>query len=140
YITVVLKGDDTSKTGAWLKWAKSLSIQGNRELAEHHREQNIQTLNRAVEQLHANLNPFGASILGKQDEELGFSELLQFLGLVVNAGQTAPFKHPVYSPPIANSIPHTFKQETQYPEGHIGQYLSSYQILFGECIQFQGNT
>ncbi|HAU0815426.1 TPA: VirB4 family type IV secretion/conjugal transfer ATPase [Legionella pneumophila] len=140
YITVVLKGDDTSKTGSWLQWAKSLSIKGNSELSEHHREQNIQTLNRVVEQLQANLNPFGATILGKQDEVFGFSELLQFLGLVVNAGQTASFKHPVYSPPIANSIPQTFKQEIKYPEGHLGQYLSTCQLLFGECIQFQGNT
>ncbi|WP_373443247.1 hypothetical protein ABXK18_00030 [Legionella pneumophila 130b] len=57
--------------------------------------------------------------------------------MVVNAGQTASFKHPVYSPPIANSIPQTFKQEAKYPEGHLGQYLSSCQLLFGECIQFQ---
>ena len=55
YITVVLKGDDTSKTGSWLHWAKNLSTKGNSGLAEHHREQNIQTLNRAIEQLHANL-------------------------------------------------------------------------------------
>lgn len=140
YITIVLKGDDSSKTGSWLQWAKSLSIKGNSELSEHHREQNIQILNRVVEQLQANLNPFGATILGKQDEALGFSELLQFLGLVVNAGQTTSFKHPVYSPPIADSIPQTFKQEAKYPEGHLGQYLSSCQLLFGECIQFQGNT
>ncbi|HCE5413168.1 TPA: VirB4 family type IV secretion/conjugal transfer ATPase, partial [Legionella pneumophila] len=140
YITIVLKGDDSSKTGSWLQWAKSLSMKGNSELSEHHREQNIQILNRVVEQLQANLNPFGATILGKQDEALGFSELLQFLGLVVNAGQTISFKHPVYSPPIANSIPQSFRQEAKYPEGHLGQYLSSCQLLFGECIQFQGNT
>ncbi|WP_373443248.1 hypothetical protein ABXK18_00035 [Legionella pneumophila 130b] len=80
YITVVLKGDDTSKTGSWLQWAKSLSMKGNSELAEHHREQNIQILNRAVEQLHTNLNSFGASILGMQDEELGLASCFNSLG------------------------------------------------------------
>ena len=51
-----------------------------------------------------------------------------------------PYQYPVYNPTIANNIPDTLKQETKYPEGHIGQYLSYYQLLFGEYIQFQGNT
>ena len=65
---------------------------------------------------------------------------MQFLSLAVNAGLPLNYPMPVYSPPIAHDIPATFKAEQLYPNGHIGQYLSSYQLLFGEYIQFQGTT
>lgn len=140
YITVVLKGDDSSKTGSLLQWAKSLSSKGNSELTAHHRERNLSNFNQAIDQLKTNLTSFGASLLGERDTELGYSELIQFLGLVVNAGQTIPYGQNAYAPAIANNIPKTFKTEAKYPDGHLGQYLSRYQLLFGEYIQFQGNT
>lgn len=140
YITVILKGDDSSKTGSLLQRAKLLSYKHNQTLLDLHREQNIETLTRTIKQLQENLTSFGARILGEQDEELGYSELLKFLGLIVNAGQSLNFQAPVYNPPIANSIPETFKQEALYPDGHVGQYLSRYQLFFGEYIQFQGNA
>ena len=94
YITVVLKGEDSSKTGSWLEWAKSVASQRNVELALHRREKKIELLKSTVEQLQVNLNHFGASILGINDEQLGYSELVQFLGLVVNAGKTIPLSIP----------------------------------------------
>lgn len=140
YLTVVLKGDDTTKTGSWLQWAKTLSGKNHAELASHHREVNIATLSRTMQQLQANLSSFGAALLGEHDNQLGFSELTQFLSLVVNAGHALPYQNAVHAPAIANTIPSTFKAETKYPDGHLGQYLSRYQLLFGEYIQFQGNT
>lgn len=140
YITVVLKGDDSNKTGSLLQWAQRISGKNHSEIASHQREVKITALTQTMQQLKANLASFGASILGEKDESRGFSELIQFLGLMVNAGRSLPFDTPVYSPAITNSIPDTFKQEAKYPHGHLGQYVSRYQLLFGEYIQFQGNT
>lgn len=140
YISVVLKGDTSTKTASWLNWAQKIIDKGVSEIATHHREAQIVVLTRAVNQLCANLIPFGAALLGEQDEALGYSELMQFLSLAVNAGQSLPYQLPTYSSPIAIDIPHTFKAERIYPEGHLGQYVSRYLLLFGEYIQFQGNT
>lgn len=140
YITVVLKGDDTNKTGSLLQWAQRVSGKNHAEIASHQREVKITTLTQTMQQLKTNLSPFDASILGEKDEALGFSELVKFLGLIVNGGQSLQFDAPFYSPAITNTIPELFKVEAKYPHGHIGQYVSRYQLLFGEYIQFQGNT
>ncbi|HAU0790203.1 TPA: VirB4 family type IV secretion/conjugal transfer ATPase [Legionella pneumophila] len=139
YLTVVLKGDDSNKTGSWIKRFKGIG-QMNTEFKLMQREKNCATLNHAVSQLQANLSSFSARLLGDKDEERGYSELLEFLSLVVNAGQALPHPQPEYAPPISDTIPSTFKREIQYPEGHLGQYLSRFQLLFGEYVQFQGNT
>ena len=136
YLTVVLKGDTSTKTALLLNWAKNVVGKNSTEVNAHQRDAQIATLTRTIQQLHANLTPFGAAILG---EKGGYNELIQFLGLAVNAGLTLPLCHPVHSHPIAHDIPDTFKCEARYPEGHIGQYVSRYQLLFGEYIQFQGN-
>ena len=140
YLTVVLKGDTSTKTSSVLNWAQKVMGQGRSELASHYRATQMTMLTRAVKQLCSNLTPFGAAVLGEQDQVLGYSELMQFLSLAVNAGLPLNYPMPVYSPPIAHDIPATFKAEQLYPNGHIGQYLSSYQLLFGEYIQFQGTT
>jgi len=140
YVTLVLKGDDSNKTGSILQWANRLSGKNHKHLADIQREFKITTLNQAIQQLKANLAPFGARLLGEQDETLGYSELLQFLSLVVNGGKPLSFARPSFCPAIAENIPMTFKEEGKYPHGHLGQYLSCYQLLFGEQIQFQGNT
>lgn len=140
YLTVVLKGDTSTKTSSMLRWAKNIAGKGSAELAYHKREVNIATITRAIEQLQTNLHPFGSSLLGEHDDNAGYSELIQFLGLSINAGLSLPFPNPTHCHPITKDIPNTFKAEQIYPEGHIGQYVSRYQILFGEYIQFQGNT
>ncbi|KTD20122.1 VirB4 family type IV secretion/conjugal transfer ATPase [Legionella londiniensis] len=140
YITVVLKGDDWNKTGSLIQWAQRISGKNHAELAAMQRESNIKTLTQAIAQLKANLATFQASLLGERDETLGFSELTQFLGLMVNAGRALPYKPPAYNPAITYTIPKTFQIEDKYPNGHLGQYLSRYQLFFGEYIQFQGNS
>lgn len=140
YLTIVLKGDTSTKTASWIHRAKNLAGNRSAELAAHQREAQIVVLTQCVQQLQSHLRSFGASILGEHDATVGYSELIQFLGLVVNRGQSLPYQRPLYSAPIANDIPESFKVEVNYPEGHIGQYVSRYQLLFGEYIQFQGNT
>jgi type IV secretion system protein VirB4 len=139
YLTVVLKGDDSNKTSTWFERIKTIS-HVSPELKQLQREKKCTTLQNTVSQLQANLSSFDTTLLGEHDKELGYSELLKFLSLVVNAGQAPHFLQPIYNPPIANTIPATFKDESLYPQGHLGQYLSRYQLLFGEYIQFQGNT
>lgn len=140
YLTVVLKGDTSTKTDTWLNWGKKLYDNSHKELLEFNRESQIVLLNRTMEQLQANLASFGASRLGDKDPSLDYSELLAFLSLSINAGHSLPFAFPSSALAIAKDIPNTFKQVAKYPQGHIGQSLSRYQILFGEHIQFQGNT
>ena len=140
YITVVLKGEDANKIGLLLQWANRLIGRNHAEIANLQRDAKITTLMQSMQQLKANLASFGASILGAEDEALGFSELLSFLGLVVNAGQSLHYQEPFQNTVISNTIPNVLKMFSQYPKGHIGQYVSRYQLLFGEYIQFQGNT
>ncbi|GGI82601.1 VirB4 family type IV secretion/conjugal transfer ATPase [Legionella impletisoli] len=140
YITVVLKGDTSSKAASILTKVKSYLSHQVMDMREQYREREIAALTKAVDQLCSNLSSFGAHLLGIKDEELGYSELTHFLSLWVNAGKSLPYQKPIYGTPIANHLPQTFKSEAIYPNGHLGQYLSRYQILFGEAIQFQGNT
>lgn len=139
YLTVVLKGDTSTKTASWIE--KTKNIIGNRSetLAMHQRETQMATLTQHIQQLQAQLKPFGAYRLGEHDEAVGYSELIQFLGLVVNRGQSLPYQRPLYSAPIANDIPYSIKVVAKYPNGHLGHYVGRYQLLFGEYIQFQGN-
>ena len=139
YLTIVLKGDDSNKTSTLIERIKRISHVSS-ELKQQQREKNCTVLQNTISQLQANLSSFGATLLGERDKELGHSELLEFLSLVVNAGQTIPHPKPLYNPPIANTIPEAIKEEIHYPGGHLAQYLSRYQLLFGEYIQFQGNT
>ena len=140
YMTVVLKGDTSTQTATWLQRAKYLVDLGSRDVANLRRDAQMVTLSQSVKQLQSNLAPFGAILLGEQDQSMGVSELIGFLSLVVNAGQPLAYQTPFFSHAIAKSIPDVFKAENKYPEGHLGQYVSRYQLLFGEHIQFQGNT
>lgn len=140
YLTVVLKGDTSSKTSHFLHWVKTTASKGSMEITQHRRDVNIALIKRTIEQLQINLQPFNAALLGEQDAALGYSELIYFLGLTINAGLSLPFLNTRHAPPVACDIPKTLIAEKIYPEGHIGQYISRYQLFFGEYIQFQGNA
>lgn len=140
YLTVVLKGDTSTKTAFWLNWIQKAINRNHHEFAAQFRENQLATLTKAVDELRVNLSSFGASLLGMQDEVLGYSEVMEFLSLVVNGGKGLQFVSPKNCPPITSDIPSTLKASNMYPYGHLGQYVSRYQLLFGDCIQFQGNT
>ncbi len=91
-----------------------------------------------MNQLKSQLSRFSPHLLGDQDSALGFSELMQFLSLVPNGGESIPFVRPAFCAPIASSIPALWTAETLYPNGHLGQYICTKRILLGDCIQFQG--
>ena len=140
YLTVILKGDTSNKTATSLTWLKrfmDVKVNNNRDAQ---REEAMLVLTRTVQQLKANLSVFKPQLLGGKDESLGYSELMQFLSITPNAGESLAHPTPTFCPPIAKDIPTVFQQENLYPEGNLSQYLSRYQLLFGEYVQFQGNT
>lgn len=138
YLTVVLKGDTSGKVARGLGWFKRMKDVRSTESRATCREQNRAILESSVVQLKSHLAPFSPHVLGEQDKALGFSELMRFLSLIPNGGEAIPFAMPAFCPPIANSIPNAWTDEALYPNGHLGQYLCSKRILFGDYIQFQG--
>jgi type IV secretion system protein VirB4 len=138
YLTVVLKGDTAGTEAKMLAWLKRLFDIGFSEARSIRREENITLLTNTVKQLLSSLSRFRPHLLGEEDNAEGVSELLQFLSLIPNGGAPLSLPHSEFAPPIAKSIPETFLEEALYPEGHLGQYLCSKHILFGDFIQFQG--
>jgi len=140
YLTVILKGDTSTKTASSLTWVKRLVDLKVNISADVHRTESMLVLTQVITQLKANLGVFKPKILGEQDNVLGYSELIEFLSFIPNAGESLAFPKPAFASPIASDMPSVFQQEGLYPEGNLSQYLSRYQLLFGETIQFQGNT
>jgi type IV secretion system protein VirB4 len=140
YLTVLLKGDTSNFVAKSIGWLKRLTDIGSSESKALHRLEHLQTLTNATNQLISSLKKFNPERLGERDEELGYSELMEFLSLIPNAGDTLKFPQPESCPAIAKSIPNTFIESSLYPEGHLGQYVCSKQVLFGEYLQFQGAT
>jgi len=140
YLTVILKGDTSSKTATSLTWLKrfmDVKTKGSRSTS---RQAAMLVLNQTIQQVKSNLSTFKPEILGEADARLGYSELMQFLSIIPNAGESLAYPSPAFCPPIATDIPAVFQQENLYPDGNLSQYLSRYQLLFGEYVQFQGNT
>lgn len=140
YLTVLLKGDTSNYVAKSIGWFKRLTDIGSSESKALRRMEQVHTITSTANQLIASLQKFKPMLLGERDEELGYSELMEFLSLIPNAGDTLKFQNPDRCPAIAKSIPHTFKEQARYPEGHLGQYVCSKQVIFGEYIQFQGAT
>ncbi|HEM0351347.1 TPA: VirB4 family type IV secretion/conjugal transfer ATPase [Legionella pneumophila] len=140
YMTLVLKGDESSRTARSLNWFEKLNAARHLDDKMARRDAQILLLNQQMDSLKTALSAFGVHRLGAQDEYLGYSELMAFLGLWVNGGDAATLSYPTFCPPISSSLPDTWVSESLYPEGHIGQYLSRKQLFFGNAIQFQGNA
>lgn len=127
YVAIILKGDSFTNKISRLK-----PLQRFKDTVIS-KEQKIALLTTTVHTLKARLEDFKPTLLKER-------ALLNFLSLIPNAGSGLAFEMPTYAIPIASNIPRVFKEEMIYPEGHLSQYLSRYQLLFGEYIQFQGNT
>ncbi|MFJ1270107.1 VirB4 family type IV secretion/conjugal transfer ATPase [Legionella lytica] len=138
YLTVLLKGDTSNWFAKGMGWMKRLADIGSSEAKALSRVEHLKTLTNATNQLMSSLKKFTPKLLGEQDEQLGYSELFEFLSLIPNGGDALQFQQPNHCPAIAHSIPQTFIDTALYPEGNLGQYLCSKQVLFGEYIQFQG--
>lgn len=140
YLTLLLRSPGLEQSLFGVKALSNWVHKKNKDLLQAYREKQVHVLKEARAQFAAQLQSFGAVILGEENQSLEQSSLLNFLSLVINAGQSLPFKFPSYSPPLAQDLPATLAAESRYPCGHLGPYLSRYQLLFGEYLQFQGNT
>jgi type IV secretion system protein VirB4 len=140
YLTLVLKGDTSSKMARGLSRLTKLKESSHLEEKAKRRENNLLLLTSKVEQLKTSLSVFKPHLLGEKDNDLGYSELLEFLSLVPNGGERIPFKRPKSAPSIANGLIKALENECTYPDGHLGQYLSKNHLFFGSSIQFQGAT
>jgi type IV secretion system protein VirB4 len=138
YLTVVLKGDLGGSEAKIASWLNRMLNAGSSDARRLRREENLKILNNTMRQLIASLSKFRPTLLGTQDDKQGVSELMTFLSLIPNAGDTLSLSNPAFCPPIAKSIPDTFIEDARYPEGNLGQYICSKHIMFGDLIQFQG--
>ncbi|HHF7374000.1 VirB4 family type IV secretion/conjugal transfer ATPase [Legionella bozemanae] len=138
YLTTVLKGDTSSKAARSLSFMERLKASQSPKGKVLLREENLTALKAKMQQLKTSLSPFKPCLLGDNDQALGYSELLAFLSLIPNGGDSLPFQRPCSYSPIAKSIPEVWGTESLYPDGHLGQYLCNKQLYFGQSIQFQG--
>ncbi|MBB71497.1 MAG: hypothetical protein CMF50_03780 [Legionellales bacterium] len=145
YLTLVYKGLTAGKAAKGLRIGERLkrAVLGSRDSVlthsrQAHREAQLQALNDKAQHLCQLLANFGACRLGERDNEVGHSELLAFLGLLVNGGETIPFRQATQFPAFAKSIDDTPESFSQYPTGNLAQYLLQTPLCFGEAIQWQG--
>jgi type IV secretion system protein VirB4 len=135
YLTTVLKGDSSlglAKGGSYAR--RFMNYLSPKEALSAQREKNQQLLTAKVSQLQSILSPFRPRLLGPADG----GELLNFLSLFVNGHSDLAFKPLQHASPITTSIDKLAKAWKQYPKGHLGQYLSTKRLFFGDYIQFQG--
>lgn len=142
YLTVIYKGITSGKAGKGLHFLERLSNKAVKSARASTRESHLKSLITARDQLLSSLSTFNPRIIGSDDDGLGFSELMSFLGLVVNSGKKTHYAFPNNTPEIHPKLENnkkTIELEKKYPEGHLSQYLAKKRLFFGEYIQFQGS-
>lgn len=138
YITLVLKGITSGKVGKGIKLFDKLSNAVVKAEMDARRAARMKVLTDAIEQLKQNLSDFKPRILGKRDEVVGYSEIMDFLSKLINGGEGFHFKPNSYYPAVANSVKDAKKTTLLYPRGNVSHYLARKRLFFGEYIQFQG--
>lgn len=139
YITVIFKGVTAGKFGQGINIFNKLSNKAIKGAREASRISQIKQLITAVNNLKVNLSDFNPRILGENDQNLGYSELMSFLSFLVNGGEISKAPFTYINPVINKGIKSAEKIEALYPYGHLAQYLAKKRILFGDYIQFQGS-
>ena len=102
------------------------------------REMNMKQLNDAIFQLTTSLSEFGPHVLGSHDVSLECGELLTYVSLFVNGGETLSFTNNARGFASDKTFEKTQQAVLIYPQGHIAQAITAKRIFFGDAIQFQG--
>ncbi|MCD8499599.1 MAG: VirB4 family type IV secretion/conjugal transfer ATPase [Gammaproteobacteria bacterium] len=140
YISVVFRGLNSGKVGKGISLFNKLTDSVVKEARRERRRIQIHELTKVVQRLESVLSPFKPVLLGSRDHELGYSELLSFLSMLVNGGQAQLLPQSGVSFQSAKSIDAVIKEIDRYPDGDLSKLLPLNRIFFGENIQFQGNT
>lgn len=140
YLTLLYKGVTTGKSGKLIQLLAKASEKAVKEARHLRRRSQIAALEQTANQFMSLLSDFKPHIIGSLDTSLGYSELTYFLGVVVNGGQSLPFKKAVYAAPLSQSITALPKEYEKYPQGNLAHYVTQKRIFMGRAIQFQGAT
>lgn len=139
YITIVIKGVTEANNKGLnfldkiIKFTQKTNERIVKEARNTRRQQELRNLNNKVNQIITSLSLFRPRLLGLNDEALQKSELLTFLGQLINAGTNVNFK----MPPALFSHELGFTKNKKYPEMVLSQYLAATSIYFGEQILFK---
>jgi type IV secretion system protein VirB4 len=145
YVTFIRKGKGIKKTGFWQSLFKKSSQQTLSQQFQQHMAASIRDFELMLPLFKRALADFGGVLLGEDGQEGNVSPLLQFLGLVINGGQSIPyrFSNKGYSLQTSGLSGGEDLLKT-YPNGHLGHFLPRKRITFAErgtgLIQFHGNT
>jgi type IV secretion system protein VirB4 len=137
YITFLHKGVTSGKAGKGLKAFRALSNKTIQHARNFYRQQQIKKLHEIVFQCVTTLSRFKPQLLGERDEVVGHSELLSFLSLWVNGGESLPLSYTHYFQPLAKSIQQIPLAQRKYPQGNLSHYLPFKRLYFGKAIQFE---
>lgn len=137
YLTVISKGIMGTFKTPLLRLFLRVGRQITSTQRDVIRQDAVFELERVTNQLLQLLSDFQPYLLGSCDKQLGYSELLQYLGLFLNAGGETRVSAEEWYPPINNHINTPTKDVQLYPKGNVSQYISKKRIFFGDYIQFQ---
>ncbi len=139
-LAVIYKGLTTGKVGTLSRLFQTVSSRYIKKVRDVGRAHHIKQLNDAVFQLTTSLCEFNPHVLGSDDKILGYSELLSYVSLLVNGGESLKFKSSQYYSPIDKTFEKVIQSKSLYPYGNLAQAITAKRIFFGDCIQFQGAT
>lgn len=140
YIVLIYKGMDSGKLGRTKSIFQKVSFKAIKSCRSRWREEGMAKLSSAAQHLMASLARFSPKRLGEHDELAGHSELMAFLGMLVNGGLYLPFKPTKTFPMQSAGISDFSKMKALYPNGHLGQYLTARRISFGRYIALEAEN
>ena len=138
YLAVIFKGLTTGKVGRLSDLLCRMNERYVKDARTARREMNMKQLNDAIFQLTTSLSEFGPHVLGSHDVSLGCGELLTYVSLFVNGGETLSFTNNARGFASDKTFEKTQQAASIYPQGHIAQAITAKRIFFGDAIQFQG--
>ena len=139
YLTVVSRGVVSGKVGSLIDYFSSISSKKLQNAHQRWRLDKIEALNKVMQQLIVSLSAFSPRLLGENDQASGCSEILKFLSIFINGGERLQLRFPQKANALSLTVKGVAEQQSLYPYGHIGQYLSKSRLFFGDAIEFQSS-
>ena len=118
----------------WLLW---LGVVKKSQYHKQYQKQllsHIANVQKHADQLTKYLSHFTPRIVGCHDAERSFSELSDFLGLVVNGGMGF-YQHALATMP--SMLCHIGDNTSRYAASHLGKYISCHRLIFSDVIEFR---